>query len=95
MYSLTKNLFRLSVFVIDLEQTPFFLKSDLSINNFAVLLHLRYLAKYSENIYFRCVPYFIKRQKFFLLSLIELFTISIQLRHSTLIDWLIFEGEQL
>ena len=39
MHSLTTNLFRQSVFVADLEQTPFFLKSDLNINNFAVLLH--------------------------------------------------------
>ena len=40
MYWLTKNLFPLSVFVTDLEQTPpFFLKSDLSINDLAVLLH--------------------------------------------------------
>ena len=49
MYSLTKNLFQLSVFVKDLEQTSFFLKSDLSINNFAVLLHLKYLVKSNGN----------------------------------------------
>ena len=29
----------MSVFVVDLEQTPFFLRSDLNINNFAVLFH--------------------------------------------------------
>ena len=33
------KLIRQSIFVTDLEQTPFFLKSDLNINNFAVLLH--------------------------------------------------------
>ena len=38
MHSLTKNLLRQSVFVVDLEQTPFFLKSYLNINNIAVLL---------------------------------------------------------
>ena len=39
MRSLTKNLFRESIFVADLEQTPFFLRSDLKIDNFAVLYH--------------------------------------------------------
>ena len=39
MYLLAKNLFRQSVFVTDLEQTPFLLKCDLNINNLAVLLH--------------------------------------------------------
>ena len=51
MDSLTKNVFPSSFFVINLEQTPFFLKSDLNINNFAVLLHfwiIRYLAKFGE-----------------------------------------------
>ena len=38
IHSLTKNLFRESIFVADLEQTPFFLKSDISIYNFAVFL---------------------------------------------------------
>ena len=37
MHSLTKNLFRYSVSVTDLEQT----RRDLIINNFAVLLHFR------------------------------------------------------
>ena len=47
-------------------------------------------------IYILGVPHFIKRQKFFLLSLKELFSHFLsQVRHSTLIDWLIFEGEQL
>ena len=41
MHSLTKNLFWQNVFVIDLEETPFFLKFDLNIKNFfAVLLRL-------------------------------------------------------
>ena len=39
MHSLTRNLFQYSFSVTDLEQTPFFLKSDLNINNFAILLH--------------------------------------------------------
>ena len=39
MHSLTKNLFWQNIFVADLEQTPFFLRSDLNINNFAVLYH--------------------------------------------------------
>ena len=39
MDSLTKNLFLSRVFITEWEQTPFFLKSDLNINNFAVLLH--------------------------------------------------------
>ena len=38
IHSLTKTLYQ-SVFITDLEQTPFFLKSDLNINNFDVLLH--------------------------------------------------------
>ena len=37
--SLTKNVFRQSVFVTDLKQTLFFMKSHLNINNFIVLLH--------------------------------------------------------
>ena len=40
MHSLTKNLFQLNVFVTNIEQTPYFLKFDLNINNFAVLLHV-------------------------------------------------------
>ena len=39
MQSFTKNLFRWSIFVADLEQTSFFLKSDPNINNFSVLSH--------------------------------------------------------
>ena len=38
IHSLNKNFFRQSFFVTDLRQTPFFLKYDLNINNFAVLL---------------------------------------------------------
>ena len=57
MYSLTKNLFPQSVFVTDLEQTPpLFLRSDLNINNFAVLLHFEIteiFSKISGNKYFR------------------------------------------
>ena len=34
-----QTVYRKSDFVKDLEQTPFFLKSDLNINNFAVLFH--------------------------------------------------------
>ena len=39
MQLFTKNLFRWSIFVADLEQTSFFLKSDPNINNFSVLSH--------------------------------------------------------
>ena len=39
MQSLAKILFRYSIFVADLEQTPIFLKSDRNSNNFGVLLH--------------------------------------------------------
>ena len=39
MHSLSKNLFQQSIFVVDLEQFPFFLRSYLNINNFAVLYH--------------------------------------------------------
>ena len=38
IHSLNKHFFRQSFFVTDLQQTPFFLKYDLNINNFAVLL---------------------------------------------------------
>ena len=38
IHSLNKPFFRQSFFVTDLQQTPFFLKYDLNINNFAVLL---------------------------------------------------------
>ena len=54
MHSLTENFFWQSVFVTDLEQTPFFLKSDLNINNllfFCSSEKLKYLAKFSR-IYF-------------------------------------------
>ena len=38
---------------------------------------------------------FIKRLKFFLLSLKEFLRFPSQVRHSVVIDWLFFEGEQL
>ena len=48
MHSLTKNMLQYSVFVADLEQTPFFLKSDLNISNFAVLLNFWKTLIFSE-----------------------------------------------
>ena len=40
MRSFTQNLFPYSIFVKDLEQISYFLKSDLNIIHFPVLLHL-------------------------------------------------------
>ena len=48
MHSLTKNMIALSVFVRDLEQTPYFLKPDLNINDFAVLLSVWVTYIFSE-----------------------------------------------
>ena len=81
IHPLTKSLFQYSIFVTDLEQPPFFLRSGLNINNFAVLYHFLKTQIFSEiqlNIYFfdQNVPCFIKRPTFFQLSPKELITIS-------------------
>ena len=76
MYLLTKHLFGQSVFATDLEQTPFFLKSDLKINDFTVLLHflITYIFNDIQQKYIFHCPYLFCFLFFFLL---ELFIISI------------------
>ena len=111
MHSLTKNLLRQSVFVADLEQTPFFLKSDLNIKHcsfFALLKNLDILPNLEEYI-FNCYLYSPDISTFWIRTFLALsndqgfssfhwkncLPFLSQVLHSALVDWLIFEDEQL